>query len=353
MRPLLIALILSLSTITPGRPALAAVPSTISVHGRLTDASDVPLPPGMKTFEFRLFNADLAGLQLWPSSGSEFQVLTSDAKGRWTARLGAIIPLSDAVFADSVCWLEITVDAITLPRIRLVTGPFAFRVATVDGATGGTIAGKLSIGPGHTNLGENAFVVGTGNAANGDGSVAIGTRARATSDGMYVWADSTDLEFPSSTETSFTPSKNAFLVRATGGVYFVTAVNYENGNSTAGVVLPPGSGAWASLSDSSAKANLAPIDGAMLLARLASIPVQTWNYKAQDASIRHIGPAAQDFYAAFGVGDDNGHISTVDADGVALAAIQELERRTRKIEMLEAELRDLKATLKAIESRMR
>ena len=54
------------------------------------------------------------------------------------------------------------------------------------------------------------------------------------------------------------------------------------------------------------------------------IPMGTWNYKTQDPSIRHIGPMAQDFYAAFGLGVDDRHIGTVDADGVALAAIQGL-----------------------------
>ncbi len=33
---------------------------------------------------------------------------------------------------------------------------------------------------------------------------------------------------------------------------------------------------------------------------------------------------AQDFYAAFGLGNSDTHIGTVDADGVALAAIQGL-----------------------------
>ncbi len=61
-----------------------------------------------------------------------------------------------------------------------------------------------------------------------------------------------------------------------------------------------------------------------MLARLAEVPISTWNYTSQDASIRHIGPMAQDFYAAFGVGEDDTHITTVDADGVALAAIQGL-----------------------------
>jgi len=52
--------------------------------------------------------------------------------------------------------------------------------------------------------------------------------------------------------------------------------------------------------------------------------METWNYKAQDPSIRHIGPMAQDFYGAFSYGEDNKYINTLDADGVALAAIQGL-----------------------------
>jgi trimeric autotransporter adhesin len=60
-------------------------------------------------------------------------------------------------------------------------------------------------------------------------------------------------------------------------------------------------------------------------------PSRRWNFK-QDANSPHIGPMAQDFYAAFGVGPDDKHIATVDADGVALAAIQGLNRK------LEAEL---------------
>ena len=54
--------------------------------------------------------------------------------------------------------------------------------------------------------------------------------------------------------------------------------------------------------------------------------MQTWNLKSQDPAIRHIGPMAQDFYAAFNVGEDDKHINSVDADGVALAAIQGLNR---------------------------
>ena len=86
----------------------------------------------------------------------------------------------------------------------------------------------------------------------------------------------------------------------------------------------------------------------------------TWNYKSQDPSIRHIGPMAQDFYAAFGVGEDDTHISTTDADGVALAASQalyalaqeqqrQLTSQQARIDQLEQENSALEARIDAIE----
>jgi hypothetical protein len=55
-----------------------------------------------------------------------------------------------------------------------------------------------------------------------------------------------------------------------------------------------------------------------------------WNHTAQDPSIGHMGPIARDFYGAFGLGEDDKHIATVDADGVALAAIQRLHELLRE-----------------------
>jgi dTDP-4-amino-4,6-dideoxygalactose transaminase len=40
-----------------------------------------------------------------------------------------------------------------------------------------------------------------------------------------------------------------------------------------------------------------------------------------------MGVMAQDFYAAFGIGEDERHITTIDADGVAFAAIQGLNEK--------------------------
>jgi hypothetical protein len=62
------------------------------------------------------------------------------------------------------------------------------------------------------------------------------------------------------------------------------------------------------------------------------MPVTEWSYIAQGESIRHIGPTAQDFFVAFGLGEDPLRISTLDAEGVALAAIRALEARTRELQ---------------------
>jgi hypothetical protein len=119
----------------------------------------------------------------------------------------------------------------------------------------------------------------------------------------------------------------------------VTAIS-AGGVPTQGVTLAAGGGSWAGICDSAVKENIRDVDGAEILRQLAALRIAEWNYIAQDDSVRHLGPMAQDFRRAFGIGEDDRHITQVDADGVALAAIQELIRR---IEMLEGELARLRA----------
>ncbi len=99
------------------------------------------------------------------------------------------------------------------------------------------------------------------------------------------------------------------------------------------------------VSDRNVKANIEPIDQREILARVAQMPIRKWNYKTDDPSVRHIGPMAQDFHDAFGLGDTDKGIYTVDGNGVALASIQALyqivEEKDRKIAALESRLTDL------------
>lgn len=94
------------------------------------------------------------------------------------------------------------------------------------------------------------------------------------------------------------------------------------------------------------KNNFAEVDARDILARLSAIPIETWNYKSQEPSVRHIGPMAQDFYAAFGVGEDDRHINTVDASGVSLAAIQGLYQI---VQQKDAQIAKLEARLEVLE----
>jgi hypothetical protein len=165
-----------------------------------------------------------------------------------------------------------------------------------------------------------------------------------------VWADNNNFDFSSG--TGLFAFDKRFLVRATGGVSFTTGID-GSGSSTAGVALIPGSGSWGSLSDRDAKEDFAPTDGRQVLERLVSIPISTWSYKAQQGKFRHIGPTAQDFSAAFEVGADDRHITTVDADGVALAAIQGLyQMLTDELADKQEQIRRLEERLAAVENRV-
>jgi hypothetical protein len=113
------------------------------------------------------------------------------------------------------------------------------------------------------------------------------------------------------------------------------------------VQLSAGGGSWGSLSDRNTKFNFNPVDAQQVLEKVAALPVSTWSYLSQDASILHMGPMAQDFLAAFGLGEDEHYIGTLDADGVALAAIQGLYQLNQE---QVAEIQSLKAQLSRLES---
>jgi hypothetical protein len=134
---------------------------------------------------------------------------------------------------------------------------------------------------------------------------------------------------------------NQVMIRGAGGFIFYTSTG-----TTAGAQLQSGGGSWSSLSDRDAKANFKPVDSRRILEKVAAMPVSTWNYKAQDASIRHLGPMAQDFYAAFGIGEDEKHITSIDSEGVALAAIQGLnevdKEMGKRLDSLASENKKLK-----------
>jgi hypothetical protein len=83
-------------------------------------------------------------------------------------------------------------------------------------------------------------------------------------------------------------------------------------------------GVWTNASDRNLKENFTELDSADILKKIAALPITQWNYKTESASTTHIGPVAQDFYAAFHTGNSDTSISTIDPAGVALLGIKAL-----------------------------
>ncbi|MEW5875913.1 MAG: tail fiber domain-containing protein [Candidatus Zixiibacteriota bacterium] len=217
--------------------------------------------------------------------------------------------------------------------------------AVVAGGNGNFATGQHSAIPG-----------GILNRARGEGSFAAGSHAQADHDGAVVISAYDPLSGIG--DSSYSSAIGQMLLRADGGFYLsdtggtppVDAIRFLN--TSTGAYLSQ-SGAWTNLSDANTKENFQPVDGEELLARLAALPIQKWNYRVDGAEIQHIGPTAQDFHQAFGVGENDRTLSTIDPAGVALAAIQQLYRTTKLLEDRTSELENLKAEVAELKARIK
>ena len=168
-----------------------------------------------------------------------------------------------------------------------------------------------------------------------------------------------------------------FSVDGTGGPEFLIAPNgrVSMGPGTAKTfdLTPSGNltitGTLSQSSDVNLKKNFQKIDSSNVLERIAKLPVTTWQFKSDADSVRHMGPTAQDFRAAFGLGENETTIAPVDGIGVSLAALKALKAEvdtlqqasTRKDTMIEDLLtkldeqseavNELKARLSNLEAR--
>jgi hypothetical protein len=144
------------------------------------------------------------------------------------------------------------------------------------------------------------------------------------------------------------------------GVYGASTSNFAgkfDGNVQVNGTLVVGACTGCGISsDQNLKANFSSINPRSVLDRLASIPIKSWNYKADEPSVRHLGPMAQDFRAAFNLGADDKHIDMVDANGVTMASIQALYQvmleKDRQNEQLAGEVRQLRAQMRAQQAQL-
>ncbi len=193
----------------------------------------------------------------------------------------------------------------------------------------------------HGSAGRYATAFGYYTNASGNYSVAMGTSSSTNGHkGSFVFADNSKT---STSPTTLSTADNQFMAKASGGFIF-----YTDANTTMGVTLPAGGGSWASVSDRNKKNNFRKVDLQDVLNKVAALEITTWNYKTQNQSIRHMGPMAQDFYALFGLGENETSISTVDIDGINIASIQALEKITKELKQKSEQIEVLKKNLEEI-----
>jgi hypothetical protein len=181
----------------------------------------------------------------------------------------------------------------------------------------------IAIGRNNVASGSVSVVFGVNNISSANDTHVFGSNASSNGkNGAFVYGDA------STTSVVAAPAINQFVVRAAGGVIF-----YSDSARTMGVYVSPGGGSWASVSDVNKKENFLNVDEEEILLTIQKLKIKSWNYKSQPARIRHIGPIAQDFYNAFHLGESETMITGTDIDGIILAGIKALYRRTTLLEI--------------------
>lgn len=193
-----------------------------------------------------------------------------------------------------------------------------------------------------TASGWGSTAMGRYTEAIGDYSTAMGYRTKAesyasvvlgryndttTNYNRYAWFGNDPL-FMIGNGTSNMNRSNAITVLKNGNTGFgISSPNHPIHHSS-GAHLTSG-GTWTNASSKVRKEDFIRLNGATILTKVLALPVTQWKYKGTNEY--HIGPMAEDFYDTFKLGNDNAAISTVDVNGVALIAIQELAKENREL----------------------
>ena len=210
------------------------------------------------------------------------------------------------------------------------------------GAVNSAVGGGSVVGGGYGNNAGGSYSAisgGYNNSANGDYGVAMGVNAHADSPNCVVvglWSSGNAVDCLGSSSVMRIAANHGFSVdylspRIDGGgnrwVYIGDVFAGRTLNAWNNAHLTD-AGVWVNGSSSvHTKTDFASVDTEAVLDRVVAMPVTTWRYREGEAGVRHIGPMAEDFHAAFGVGYGAHTIADLDARGVAFAAIQGLNAR--------------------------
>jgi hypothetical protein len=133
--------------------------------------------------------------------------------------------------------------------------------------------------------------------------------------------------------------------RVTMGTTATSTANFDLDAATGNLIIQ---GSLTEMSDRNAKQDIDPVDHRQVLDKVKDLEIAEWSY-IDTPGVRHMGPMAQDFRAAFGLGLSDTGMATRDLSAVAVASIQALsemmEQKDREferaIEEKDAQIREL------------
>jgi hypothetical protein len=239
------------------------------------------------------------------------------------------------------------------------SGGASTAMGNINKASGST---STAMGANNTASGDYSMAIGNINTASGEYSTAMGALMDTnTKRGAFMMGDAD----PLGQGKTISGVTDQFVARFLNGYFLLTSGNVSPGGGTygdvrTGVIISRGQNSWGSISDSTKKERFQPINHPSLLRKIGAMKLTTWNYKGQH-QIRHYGPMAQDFYAAFGqdglgqVGCDT-LIYSHDFAGVTFAGVQALiqenEQLKSRLATQETEKQRIEARLTETEARL-
>ena len=281
------------------------------------------------------------------------QALGAGVRMQWYPRKGAFRVGN----AETTWWDD---DGSSTPHLAL----YSIAMGYQPRASG---VASTAIGAYNKSTGDYSLTLGAYNTASASHSIAIGTQVFATGiysiamgagadtngkDGAVVIGD--DSYF----STTYAPNDNSISMRFAGVYSGDKAYQFFTDTlSSTGVYMNRGAGGWTAVCTRDAKENFSPVDGEWILDRIRELPVTEWNYKAGDPSVKYIGPVAEDFWDAFHLnGNDNKGINSVSIDGVNIAGVKALEKRTslqrERIDAQEARIAAQQEEIEALKERL-
>ncbi len=229
-------------------------------------------------------------------------------------------------------------SAVAIGRYAVATNPYTIVLGSIPGIGLGTNYADVAIG--------TTAPLAPLHVARDDGAAGILVQENAPNPAgrtLFTLANRGNTKFEikevnSGTRWQFTNNGDAFRISkfGTGQVEFQV---FNNGDAVLLGDLAIG-GSFTEMSDRNQKHAIVPLDGTAVLEKLADVPVSEWSYKTDSADQRHIGPMAQDFYAAFGLASGETRISARDMAGVNMAAVKALQTQ---LSVLTAELDEERA----------